>query len=58
MDGGVACCNRWEFYGASFAEPDFEGYASFYYSTAEILPLGSDVGTATHPVIDPSSAGQ
>ena len=58
MDGVVACCNRWEYLGASFAHPDFDGYANFYYSTAEILSLGSDVGIATHPVIDPSSAGQ
>ncbi|EIE20598.1 hypothetical protein COCSUDRAFT_44006 [Coccomyxa subellipsoidea C-169] len=51
-----ASATLWEFYGASFAQPEFDGFSSFFYSTATTLPLVSDIGTATHPVIDPSSS--
>ena len=49
---------RWEYFGASFVDAAFDGYASFYYSTATVLPLGSDMGNNTHPVIDPTSSGK
>lgn len=54
-----ACATVFEYFAAGYAgSTELQGVGTYFYATADVLPLGDDfAGGSQHPISDPSSAG-